>query len=1058
MPDPTFSETLRTTLAKDGYNPDILQEQCLNSERFGPLPLPAHLGKIVEDLHTFTWYSIRGSPQPSRTFRGTRPGSPYADLGFNSFIGQIMLELQEHILQDRELEEAMTQAGLPPTIVGWVDDIAIPICACSPQKLLGMIQRTCEKVIEVMWRAGLTVNLDKGKTECIVNLRGTGAPQTRHDLFVQQEGRIHIEVPEGFCAQSTTLQVVGQYSHLGTCIGQELCMRGEVDRRIGQAQTAFRMLQKPIFKNRRISVRTRFQLLESLVCTKLFYNVGVWGQLTPSLGRRLEHVMISWFRQIVGDGFWCDETTTDEMFLRLWSIPSLQVRIAIAQLRFCIAAFHHGRGTVWEFMKLEAVAGEKSWVGRLKSAIQWMNVILPGRTPEDIDVHHLTVEQLEMWFCGPLRPTKSTLKLLLRKHLLQERSIAEVREGYMKAFAIFEMKGLTNPGHHGTAQGGAYRCDQCPATFARAQQLQAHRWSKHQGVSLERRYVFGPTCLACGVKYWTPQRMQQHLRHSRRIAGGCLEKLFLYVDPAPEVINFEVPHGLQHVRRLPAHAAAEPLTFNGPTRAERKYQAALQQWQEEWAALGLGDSIEEDIWHYAAGQLTRCTERWAADHGERDLVDDWTTAMREWEQLRATPHEVSQWIFIRWYRERMRDTVDTWDDPELVVQAENDGYDLFTALPLHWVLNRKPVWNAKAHDLPPPSTCGIAAPRHSYSNEIYSAYTDQNGFLADLLNPILHQAKERPPVPYIIGPQGERILLILHLFSGRRRKWDFHHWVTELGPTLLEGWQVWTLSFDTAVDERDGNLLGQNYDRLYRLAAEGIFTGSMGGPPCETFSPARHIEQPAEAKGKWPRPLRSSTRLWGLPNLSMREIEQMRVGSKLYIHNTLIDLQVVQHGGFALLEHPADPQEDPKPSTWQSQLHKVYAYALPGTIPIRIDQWKFGASSVKPTVIRSMGGDSQTKFDLLRHQDHQLPRPSTVLKGVDERGQFRTAEAKEYPTLLSKALATTLLQEIARGVKSRPLHGIPSVLLGTDFDWLAQIARNSSCIKANAVWLPDYQR
>ena len=474
--------------------------------------------------------------------------------------------------------------------------------------------------------------------------------------------------------------------------------------------------------------------------------------------------------------------------------------------------------------------------------------------------------------------------------------------------------------------------------------------------------------------------------------------------------------------------------------------------------MGLGDSIEENIWHYAAELLTRRTEQWAADQGVSDLVDEWTTAMQKWEQEHDTPHEVSQWIFIRWYREKMRDTVDESDDPELIAKAENDGYDLFTALPLHRILARKPVWDARSQVLPPPSTCGVAAPKHTYSNEIYSAYNDQDGFLADLLNPTLHQARERPPVPYIVSPQGERILLVLHLFSGRRRTWDFHHWVTELSQTLLEGWQVWTLSFDTAVDERDGNLLGQNYDRLYRLAAEGIFTGSMGGPPCETFSPARHMEKPADIQGKWPRPLRSSTWLWGLPNLSMREIEQMRVGSKLYIHNTLIDLQVVKHGGFALLEHPADPQEDPKPSTWQSRFHTVYAKALPGTTPIRIDQWKFGASSVKPTVIRSMGGDGQTKFDLLRHQDHDLPRPTKVLKGVDERGQFRTAEAKEYPALLSKALATTLLQEIARGIQCRPLRGISAAFLGKDFEWLAQVARNSSCIKANAVWLPDYQR
>lgn len=267
-----------------------------------------------------------------------------------------------------------------------------------------------------------------------------------------------------------------------------------------------------------------------------------------------------------------------------------------------------------------------------------------------------------------------------------------------------------------------------------------------------------------------------------------------------------------------------------------------------------------------------------------------------------------------------------------------------------------------------------------------------------------------------------------------------------------------TLSFDTAVDETLGNLLGANYERLYRLAEQGIFVGSMGGPPCETFSPARHMPKPDNVQGKWPRPLRSTERLWGLPNLSMKEIEQLRVGSKLYIHNTLIDLLVVKHGGIALLEHPADPQEDPKPSSWQSQLHKVYAAALPGTEPIRIDQWKYGADSIKPTVIRSMGGDKRTRFDLLSHQNHELPRPTKILAGVDESGKFKTAAAKEYPSLLSRALATTLLQTIQRGLRGRSLRCVKAAFLGNDFDWLLQVAEQSSHIDANAEFKPDYQR
>ena len=622
-------------------------------------------------------------------------------------------------------------------------------------------QRVTEKVVQLVWQSGFKINLDKGKTECIATLRGKGAPQVRKQIFIEQAGKIGIEVPAGL-TQSPFLQVVGRYTHLGTCIGQDLNTGGEIERRIGQAQTAFRTLQKPIFRNKRIRIATRFKLLESLVCTKLFYNSGVWGHLTPGMVKKLEHTMIGWFRQIVGDGFWCTSTTPDYMFVKLWSIPTVQVRLAIAQLRFSLAAFRNGRQTVWEFIKLEADTGSSSWFSLLTAAVRWFQRILPGRMPQDIDTDNLTPAMVESWFTGPTCPSKATLKLLLRKHLLQERAIAEVRDGYIQAFEMFRVRDLAFLESHGTTQGGTHRCNDCGATFRRAQQLQAHRWAKHQGLSLERTYVYGPTCKACGIKFWTTQRMQQHLRQS------------------------------------------------------------------------------------------------------------------------------------------------------------------------------------------------------------------------------------------------------------------------------------------------------ENFNRLLRLAALGIFIATMGGPPCETFSPARHLAKPPEVKGFWPRPLRSTSRLWGLDSLSMREIEQLRVGSKLYIHNSLLDLQIVLMGGYSLLEHPADPGEEPKASSWQTSFHRVYAAALPGCTPIRIDQWKYGAESVKPTVIRAMGGHC-AKAELLRHQDNTLPFPSKRLSGTDSNGQFKTAAAKEYPWLLSRALASALLAEVADGVQTRPLRCLSYASLGSDFQWLQQFACKSSRIDANATFLPDYQ-
>ena len=280
MRDCQFPDALVRALQQDGHKVDELQKQSGNTERFGPIPLPDHLGKIVADLHQSTWYTINGSHNTSRTHRGTRPGSPYADLGFNTFMGQIMLEIQQALLEDSELEIAAAQAQLPPTVVGWVDDIAIPICATTPMKLLEMIQRTCERVITVTKKAGLTVNLDKGKTECVANFRGHGAPQMRKELFVDKGGKVALHPAEMQDDGSMELQVVGVYTHLGTCFGQDLNMKGEVLRRIGQAQSSHRLLQRSVFQNKRISKKTRFQLLESLVYEALLQHRSVGSAYT----------------------------------------------------------------------------------------------------------------------------------------------------------------------------------------------------------------------------------------------------------------------------------------------------------------------------------------------------------------------------------------------------------------------------------------------------------------------------------------------------------------------------------------------------------------------------------------------------------------------------------------------------------------------------------------------------------------------------------------------------------------------------------------------------------
>lgn len=83
------------------------------------------------------------------------------------------------------------------------------------------------------------------------------------------------------------------------------------------------------------------------------------------------------------------------------------------------------------------------------------------------------------------------------------------------------------------------------------------------------------------------------------------------------------------------------------------------------------------------------------------------------------------------------------------------------------------------------------------------------------------------------------VLLVLHLFAGRRRQDDFHSFLAEL--TLDAPFQLHILSLDTAIDKVYGNLscTSRSWEEIQKLLAAGRVAGGLAGSPCETFSAAR---------------------------------------------------------------------------------------------------------------------------------------------------------------------------------------------------------------------------
>ena len=150
-----------------------------------------------------------------------------------------------------------------------------------------------------------------------------------------------------------------------------------------------------------------------------------------------------------------------------------------------------------------------------------------------------------------------------------------------------------------------YKCSECPRRFATPQGLNTHGWVMHKHFSLERRYIHTTTCLRCNKCYWTVQRLQQHLRYTRRHPDGCLARLVRSMDPLPETadVSCELPD--VNAYRFPCIPAPGPEIPPMIPRWERNHQAAIDEWHDQWKSQGFPDTLSGEM------QLAVARSRWS---------------------------------------------------------------------------------------------------------------------------------------------------------------------------------------------------------------------------------------------------------------------------------------------------------------------------------------------------------------------------------------------------------------------------------------------------------------
>lgn len=236
---------------------------------------------------------------------------------------------------------------------------------------------------------------------------------------------------------------------------------------------------------------------------------------------------------------------------------------------------------------------------------------------------------------------------------------------------------------------------------------------------------------------------------------------------------------------------------------------------------------------------------------------------------------------------------------------------------------------------------------------------------------------------------------------------------------------------------------------LLGIAREGRVLGLLQGPPCETWTAARHHQQ-FDLDGRLragPRPVRSAQNPWGLELMSGQELEQVFVGNILLLKGLVLACLVTFSGGATFLEHPSMPFQEEYASIWRLGLTCMLHRPPHGPFRrVSAEQWKFGSCGVKPTMF--LYSNSNLPQALAECAITGAIRPTAHLIGQNPDGSYKTAKAKEYPAQLNQAFA----QAIFRAMNS--WHLAPSSADAEGFG--VELAKVAACTEYSDI-RPDYQ-
>jgi len=770
--------------------------------------------------------------------------------------------------------------------------------------------------------------------------------------------------------------------------------------------------------------------------------------------------------------------TTNAQVFAMAKCPDARARIAQDRLLLAQKIFQHGSAFLHHLLHREYSMVPNSWLHGVFDDLQWLHKLDPKSVPVDWTTSLTT--PIEFWQNGG-QGWKAMIRRLSRRHILQESMMTEVHGWHRAIFQVIEKAGgvlSPKPSELHTDTGPAdFQCV-CGRAFTTAVGLATHQRKAHQMQSMEHDLLAGATCPSCMKHFWSTQRLQQHLAYVSRRTGRneCFQTLMRAGFKA-DYHRVGIPKSLSGLDRANWVQAQGPQPLLVDQRVASIVQCEEEVMRIEQAMEGVPEPCQGPaIRAVVTAQLTACTRQWLIDFQDAGYETDTITALSDrWtdilvgmlESRMDEPPEArfDVWLercFLAWGQTELGDLIAEFEDGEAEYIAD-EAFAVFAQefsttdqqvrlsflrQKIRTLLAQDPDHPHRAIRLPAGSKQQVA------SRQVVMKFEEQTDWHERLRALTWEQCVPTRPIPRLLRG-GIPHFIVVHLFSGRRRDKDVHFWLAQWAN--LRGVRITVLSMDTAVSQEYGNLQVEatSWKKLIRLYENGAISATLAGAPCETFSAARHLPPPETfSGGRWPRPLRSSERLFGLAFLSGRELRQCRQGTAFSLQTLFIAVLHLATGGVFISEHPACPEDEEKASIWRSALIELLRKD-PDCRLQTFAQWRWGSVTPKPTGLFSIKLPALAK-SMYACADSSLQYPKKVAQGLDDAGHFNTAACKEYPPLFCQALAKAFTDQFEVSLRAQEVINCTVDDMSLH-QWLHEAATESAPIYDFTTYRPDFQ-